>query len=202
MPSRPNRQNRSGRSGADHSALSARGLVRVDPDFAAEFPDGDAASTEAYASLCRTGEALLAEIERHAQFTFGITQTMATTLAVIDGAAEPLTPKEISARLLVPSATMTATLDVLEDRGWIRRLVNPADRRSLLVESTRSGRSAADGLLAGIRELERSALSALSDRERGQLLRLLGKVLDGAAQIAAEPPRKLTGRRVRPDRLA
>ena len=174
----------------------------MDPDFGTEFPDGDAASTEGYASLCRTGEALLAEIERHAQSTFGITQTMATTLAVIDGAAEPLTPKEISARLLVPSATMTATLDVLEDRGWIRRLVNPADRRSVLVESTRAGRSTADGLLAGIRDLERNTLSALSDRERVQLLRLLGKVLDSAAQIAAEPPRKLAGRRVRPGRLA
>jgi DNA-binding MarR family transcriptional regulator len=181
--------------------LSTRGLVRVDPDFAEEFPDGDAASTEGYASICRTGEALLAEIERHADFTFGITQAMTTTLAVIDGAGEPLTPTEISSRLLVPSATMTATLDTLEDRGWIQRLVNPADRRSVLVEITKPGRATADQLLAGIRNLERTAMAALTDKERTQLLKLLGKVLDGAAQIAAEPPEKLAGRRVRPDRI-
>ncbi len=176
--------------------------MRVDPDFTTEFPDGDAASTEGYASLCRTGEALLAEIERHAQFTFGISQTMTTTLAVIDGAGEPLTPKEISARLLIPSATMTATLDTLEDRGWIRRLVNPADRRSVLVECTDAGREAADQLLAGIRGLERTAMAVLSTRERTELLKLLAKVLEGAAQIAGEPPRELSGRRVRPERLA
>ncbi len=179
-----------------------RGVVRVEPDFRAEFPDGDAASTEGYASLCRTGEALLAEIERHAQHTFGISQSMVTTLAVIDGAGEPLTPKEISARLLVPSATMTATLDLLEDRGWIRRLVNPADRRSVLVESTAAGRDAADQLLAGIRDLERTTMALLTDRERTQLVKLLGKVLDGAAQVAADPPKKLSGRRVRPGRIS
>ena len=33
------------------------GLVKVDADFAAEYPDGDAASTEAYASLVRLGTA-------------------------------------------------------------------------------------------------------------------------------------------------
>ena len=30
-------------------------MVRVGPDFADEFPDGDAAATEAHATLVRTG---------------------------------------------------------------------------------------------------------------------------------------------------
>ena len=50
---------------------------------------------------------------------------------------------------------MTATLDLLEHRGWIRRIPNPDDRRSTLIEITPDGRAAADQLLPGIRTLEK-----------------------------------------------
>lgn len=38
-------------------------------------------------------------------------QPAATTLAVLDGAGGPLTPSQISERMLVASASTTATLD-------------------------------------------------------------------------------------------
>lgn len=56
--------------------------------------------------------------------------------------------------------------DLLEHRGWIRRVPNPDDRRSTLIEITPDGRAAADQLLPGIRTLEKSFLSALSYAER------------------------------------
>jgi hypothetical protein len=46
------------------------GIVKVDADFPGEYPGGDATCTEAYASLCRTGEALLGELDRHIATTF------------------------------------------------------------------------------------------------------------------------------------
>ena len=49
---------------------------------------------------------------------------------MIEGADEPLTPSQISERVVAASATTTATLDLLERRGWIVRQPNPADRRS------------------------------------------------------------------------
>jgi hypothetical protein len=67
--------------------------------------------------LCRTGEALLGELDRRVRLTFGIPQAAATALAVIDGAGTPLTPSQVSDRVLIASATMTATLDLLEHRG-------------------------------------------------------------------------------------
>jgi len=112
-----------------------------------------------------------------------------------------LTPKEISDRLLVASASTTATLDLLERRGWARRTPNPDDRRSTLVEVTDDGRTAADQLLAGIRILERDALALLTPEERQQLLDLLGKVLSRLAALAQAPPTPLEGRRHRPARL-
>jgi len=119
-------------------------VVRVDADFEAEYPGADRTCTEAYASLCRTGEALLGELDRRVRLTFGIPQAAATALAVIDGAGVPLTPSQVSDRVLIASATMTATLDLLEHRGWIRRVANPGDRRSTLIEITPDGRAATD----------------------------------------------------------
>jgi len=177
------------------------GVVRVDADFQDEYPGGDTTCTEAYASLCRTGEALLGELDRRIALTFDMHQAAATALAVIDGAAGPLTPSQVSDRVLIASATMTATLDLLERRGWIRRTPNPGDRRSVLIEITPDGRAAADQLLPGIRAIERSILSALTQDERAHLLDLLAKVLARAAEVAAEPPEPLKGQRIRPTRL-
>ena len=196
-PSRPPRPRRGSRP-----SPASLGIVRVNADFEDEYPDGDATCTEAYASLVRTGEALLGEFERHTAATFGISQPVATALAVIDGAGAPLTPSQVSDRLLVASATMTATLDLLERRGWIRRIPNPADRRSVLVEITPEGRATADRLLPGIRGIERSILSALTREERAHLLDLLAKILDRTAEVAAEPPEPLHGQRNRPARLS
>ena len=72
---------------ADH--LGAGGVVKVDADFEDEFPDGDRTCTEAHASLVRTGDALLVELERRIARTFGVKQTVATALAVLDGRASP-----------------------------------------------------------------------------------------------------------------
>jgi len=97
---------------------------------------------------------------------------------------------------------MTATLDVLERRGWIERRPNPSDRRSVLVSITEAGRATTDQLLPGVRVVEREAMATLTPRERDQLLRLLAKVLDRAAEIAAETPIPLEGRRIRPSRTS
>jgi len=96
---------------------------------------------------------------------------------------------------------MTATLDLLERRGWIRRLANPDDRRSTLIEITPDGKAATDQLLPGIRTLEKSILSTLTPDEREHLLALLAKVLARAAEVTAGPPEPLHGQRVRPARL-
>jgi DNA-binding MarR family transcriptional regulator len=190
-----------GRSGRSRPSPASLGVVRVDADFEDEYPGADRTCTEAYASLCRTGEALLGELDRRVRMTLGIPQAAATALAVIDGAAEPLTPSQVSDRVLIASATMTATLDLLEHRGWIRRVPNPADRRSTLIEITPDGRAVTDQLLPGIRTLEKNTMSALTAAERAHLLDLLAKILARAAEITAEQPESLNGQRIRPARL-
>ena len=202
MPDPRDRVVRAGRGGRDRPGLAARGIVQVGEDFTTEYPDGDPSSTEAYATLCRVGDVLLTELEQRVEASFGVKQMVATALAVIDGSERPLTPSEIGERILLPSASITSTLDNLERRGWVRRVPNPQDRRSLLIEITEDGRATADQLLPGIRKLERRALDTLTPRERTQLLEILSKVLARAAEIEKEPIEPLSGRRNRPPRRA
>jgi len=176
-------------------------VVRVDPDFENEYPDADASCTEAFATLLVAGNVLAAEHERRIEHTLGVSESVAQALAVVDGAGRPLTPTEISERTLIASATMTAVLDTLERQGWIRRTPNPDDRRSVLIEITPEGRELADRFIPCLHIVERRVMSALTRRERHQLLALLGKVLASANGLADEPVEPLEGERRRPDRL-
>lgn len=174
--------------------------MKVGADFTREYPDGDPAAAEAFATLIRTGEAVNAEVERAMLASFGAPQTMLNSLAVIEGADTLLTPGQISERTLTSSATMTSTLDALEHRGWVRRVPNPDDRRSVLIEITDDGQAVADQFLPGIRSIEQTVLTYLTGAERATLLDLLAKVLQGAAKAAAANPVPLEGRRNRPAR--
>ena len=137
-------------------------MIRVDPDFVVEYPEADAPSTEAFATLLLVGDVLMGLHERRIEATLGASQTVAQALAVLDGAGEALTPSQISERMLVSSATMTSLLDALEQRDWVKRTPNPDDRRSLLIEITESGRSVADEFIPGLHKVERRVMSKLS----------------------------------------
>lgn len=202
MPASDGSTRRSRRDGDRRPAVGARGAVRVGADFTTEYPDGDPSSTELYASITRAGEAVLAELDRCIEASLGVRHPVLTALAVLDGAGEALTPSEIADRVLVASATMTATLDTLERKGWVRRVPNPDDRRSVLVEITDDGRAVTDRALPGIREVEKSVMSVLTEQERRQFVDALDKVLRRSAEVAGEPPIPLEGRRNRPDRLS
>ncbi len=194
------RQRSARKAGIGSPSPAALGVVKVGSNFPDEYPDGDPAAAEAFATVLRCGQAVSAEIERTMLATFGAPQNVLNSLAVIEGAHTALTPGEISERTYLSSATMTGTLDALEYNGWVRRVPNPEDRRSVLVEITTEGQSVADQLLPGIRQVEQAVLGELTRAERVTLLKLLAKLLKGAATVAAAEPITLAGRRNRPTR--
>jgi len=178
------------------------GVVRVPPDFAEEYPDGDASATEVYATLIRAGQALYDELDRGMQASFGVPEAVLQALAIIDGSEKPLTPSDIAARMFRSSATMTNLLDALEREGWARRIPNPDDRRSVLVEITDEGKALADRFLPGVRKVEAAVIGGLTAAERSTLMDMLAKVLDATARASTEEPIPFEGRRNRPVRLA
>ncbi|MBN0997264.1 MarR family transcriptional regulator, partial [Pseudomonas aeruginosa] len=83
--------------------------------------------------------------------------------------------------LMITSGTMTHRLKALEKRGFITRLPNPEDARSMLVALTSAGRERIDAAVETHVDNERQLLAGLSDGERQQLdqaLRVLMRLLE------------------------
>ena len=196
------RQRRPRKPASMQPTPAALGVVRVPPDFTEEYPDGDPSAAEVVATLIRAGQSIYDEIDRGMQASFGVPQGVLQCLAVIDGAEGPLTPSEISERTFRSSATITNLLDAVEREGWARRIPNPDDRRSVLVEITDEGRALADRFLPGVRKVERLFVEDLTEKERSTLMNILAKVLDATARMNAADPIPFDGQRNRPVRLS
>lgn len=175
--------------------------IRVDPDFADEYPGADALATECYANLIRTGDMLMGEHARRLQADFGISPTAGMVLSSVEGAGRRLTPTEIADRLIVTTASVTSLLDTLERRGLVRRRPHPDDRRRLLVEVTPDGQLVLDRLLPGMHAFEARMFEEMPEADKRRLLRLLGRVQARAAALVAETPEPMGGERRKPERL-
>ena len=74
----------------------------------------------------------------------------------------PITPTALSLRIGMPPTTLSSALGRLDRRGYVRRLPNPSDGRSYLIELTEEGDAGWKAAWPALRE----ALAAL-ERELG-----------------------------------
>ena len=88
----------------------------------------------------------------------------------------PLPVNTIGEKVLLTSGSMTAAVNRLEKKGFVKRIQDPADGRCFYVHLTKSGRKVIR-LAYGKHErnLEKIA-GVLTDEERGELVRLLKKI--------------------------
>ena len=89
----------------------------------------------------------------------------------------PISPSDLSSRLMVTTGAMTNVLDRLEQRGLIRRVRNAADRRSVIVEATEAGARLWHVAVNELGVEEADAVHALTRKEQEQLNALLRKLL-------------------------
>ena len=98
-------------------------------------------------------------------------------LAALRRSGTPLNPKVLTERLMLSAPAMTNRLDQLEQRGLIRRMPDPTDRRALLIELTREGRRLIDQAMTTHVENEERILASLTKQERREIAALLRKLL-------------------------
>ncbi|WP_174509702.1 MarR family winged helix-turn-helix transcriptional regulator [Klebsiella oxytoca] len=104
-------------------------------------------------------------------------------LATLRRAGAPfiLSPTQLFSTLMITSGTMTHRLKALEKRGFISRLADPNDARSMLVALTPEGRERIDEAVETHVENERQLLAGLTTAQRQQLdqsLALLMRLLE------------------------
>jgi DNA-binding MarR family transcriptional regulator len=94
----------------------------------------------------------------------------------------------------VTSGAITNRVAQLEERGWVRRDFDPADRRQVLVTLTEEGRRRADQLLATKTETEQRLYGAVDRETIARLsrdLRTLLIAMEAQTGDASEFPEKL-----------
>ena len=120
--------------------------------------------------------ALVVEKELEPVFVqFGLNHWSFDMLATLRRAGAPyrLSPTELFRSMMVTSGTMTNRIDRLAEKGLVRRIPDPEDRRGILVELTQQGRELIDRALIAHVANEARLLHPLSPEEQSTLAVLL-----------------------------
>jgi DNA-binding MarR family transcriptional regulator len=96
----------------------------------------------------------------------------------------PVSPTELAAKLGVPPTTISVYLSRFLERGIVRRLANPEDGRSYLVEATEKGGEVLAYVGPRLR-VEADAIMAASELSFDELMTALG-ALEAATRTALD----------------
>ncbi|WP_327729688.1 MarR family transcriptional regulator [Streptomyces sp. NBC_00487] len=149
--------------------------------WAVARPDLDTTAMEVFGRVFRLSRALGDRMEK-AYTRFGISRGEFDVLATLRRSGEPhtLSPRQLSATLMLTTGGMTGRLDKLERASLLRRSPDPHDRRALQVTLTDEGlRLVDEALVAGL-AVQTEALAHLNDEQAGQLADLLRLLVVGA----------------------
>jgi len=146
--------------------------VQITPDFADRYPTASAKATECAMNLVFTADVLVKRISELVQ-PFNLTPASGLVLSILADSESPLPPNQIADRLIISRATVTGLVDSLEQRGYVRRLPHPSDRRMLLVEPTDTGRQIADAFRPIVHQHQKVWMDVLNEQEQEQLINFL-----------------------------
>ena len=90
----------------------------------------------------------------------------------------PAAMSELARHLAVSVPTVSKSIDVLADRGWVERWTDPADRRQTFVGLTAEGRRVTTAMKRQSRRHVAALLGSLTSDQRTQLMTTL-EVLKG-----------------------
>jgi DNA-binding MarR family transcriptional regulator len=143
-----------------------------------ERPDIDASPMGVIARISRLARILDRRVEE-GYAEFGLNTAQFGVLAALRRAGPPycLSPTSLYNSLLISSGAMTNRLERLTAAGYVRRVPDPIDGRSVLVALTPKGRRLIDRIVTRHYETERQLLASLSAEQQQQLADVLRRLL-------------------------
>ena len=88
--------------------------------------------------------------------------------------------RDLERKLRLKPSTVNGIVDRLEAKGYVSRRASPQDGRVRLVSLTEAGRSKVQDFHVIVEETERRFTASLSEQERGQLRKLLSRIIENA----------------------
>ncbi|EKV56841.1 MarR family winged helix-turn-helix transcriptional regulator [Brachyspira hampsonii] len=95
---------------------------------------------------------------------YGITDLSLFTLFIIYNSKECV-QNSITEKLSVPKQTVCSILDNFEKKGYIKKKVNPKDKRNRLISLTKKGITFAEPILKELEKLDIAMLKCLTEDE-------------------------------------
>ncbi len=143
-----------------------------------ERPDLDVSPMGIIGRISRA-ERMIDERMKAASLKFGLERWGFDVLATLRRAGEPhrLTPTQLFQSLMLTSGAITNRIDRLEHAGLVERLLDPSDRRGILVSLTRNGLKLIDRAIDAHMQEEEEMLAPFSARDREAAARLLRTLL-------------------------
>ncbi|MCX4433892.1 MULTISPECIES: MarR family winged helix-turn-helix transcriptional regulator [Streptomyces] len=143
-------------------------------------PDLDTAAMEVFGRVFRLARTMGDRMEK-AYAPYGISRGEFDVLATLRRSDDPytLSPRQLSATLMLTTGGMTGRLDKLERAGLLRRSPDPHDRRGLQVTLTDKGLRLIDEAVGAGLAVQTEALAHLDEERAGQLAALLRELLMG-----------------------
>jgi DNA-binding MarR family transcriptional regulator len=163
-----------------HSGASAReGIEVIFRQWQAERPDIDAEPVLIYGPISRIQADVTARIDEElapyklVRGTFDVLTALRRT-----GAPFCLSPKELTQYLVLSGAGLNGRLNTLERLGYIVRLPEPNDRRTLRIQLTNSGQRIVNKLTPLLFNLQWTMLSGFSATDRRSFSKYLMRMAE------------------------
>jgi len=154
------------------------GVDAIVEQWAVVRPDLHTGAMAVFGRINRIANGMALRMDR-AYARHGIGRGEFDVLATLRRAGEPytLSPRELTATLMLTTGGMTGRLDKLEKAGLVRRSPDPNDRRGLRVSLTLAGLRLIDEAVGTGLDVQSRALSALDPADAAELDRLLRLLL-------------------------
>lgn len=153
-----------------------------------ERPDDDVSSIRVVTPLWRLAAAL-GRARAEALAGFGLDQSRLDVLGALRRSGPPyrLTAGELSRRCRVTAGATSQRVQRLEQDGYVARVRDEHDRRTVYVALTPGGSAKLDQVFAAVMAADEDVLSPLTKRDRTDLEQILGRWLATAGLDAATP---------------
>ncbi|WP_290921432.1 MarR family transcriptional regulator [Halodesulfovibrio sp.] len=113
---------------------------------------------------------------------YGITFGQVPFMMELLHSKEPMTQDALSKALFIDPAATARAVEQLEIKGFVKRKVNPKNRRQKLVSATDKANWIKSDLRSSLREATQEVLEPLTPEEQKTLATLLAKVCKHGAQ--------------------
>lgn len=97
-----------------------------------------------------------------------------------------ISQRDLAARIGLDTSSLVRLLDLLVDRGFVERRVDPLDRRARHIHLTEEGRSELQGIRAKLLQAETELLADLSDDEVAAMLSGFARIAERASSMLSE----------------